>query len=186
MLTYPLCNEDTNSISGGWFVEQVLSNGLVIVLQISLLIHGVFKTIKPMPSQSRRLWIAYLVLILVGLCWTLGDFFHYVIDPHTLILQDNVGCDIVAYLPKLSPFLYYGLYLSQILLRLQLSFEDSYLAMSKCTVYLLKVRIRLKPFANTKLYFICEGASGCFCVQLHVCFLCGSPAPNLYRFMETI
>eukprot|EP00484_Ammonia_sp_Unknown_P020153 CAMPEP_0197035636 /NCGR_PEP_ID=MMETSP1384-20130603/13377_1 /TAXON_ID=29189 /ORGANISM="Ammonia sp." /LENGTH=355 /DNA_ID=CAMNT_0042465721 /DNA_START=126 /DNA_END=1193 /DNA_ORIENTATION=- len=79
--------------------------------------------------------VCYLIIQIVGLYWTFIDLLRFVIDPHTLMLRNNVGCQITAYSPKLIPSVFYGCYLFQILFRLQNSFKDSFLAVRKGTFW---------------------------------------------------
>jgi len=137
MAAYPLCDEGTNSYVGGWLTDQITSNGVTLVLLILLLIHGVYKTSTTEP-MTYRLSIAYLLLIVIGLCWMLSDLFRVVIDPFTHILQDNAACDLVAYMPKVAYVLFYAAYLAQIMMRLHQSFKESYLAVSKRLSILLQ------------------------------------------------
>eukprot|EP01083_Nonionella_stella_P079603 218518_1 len=143
------CADEHDDIGGVW-IEIPLTIFPVIVLQILWLYHTVHteytrhktSTASQAPNKAYKFQrTLHLSLQIVGLCWTINDVLSRVIDPHTLILRNNIGCYIAAYIPKVVPGVFYGLYFYQIVFRLEASFGDSFLAMSKTTTIILKLLI---------------------------------------------
>eukprot|EP01083_Nonionella_stella_P108169 314305_1 len=159
------CEDD---FIGGIWVEIPISILPVIILQVLWLCHTVrteyivHKTMHPNKSYKFQR-ILHLSLQIIGLCWTISDVFCFIIDPHTLILRNNIGCYIVAYIPKVVPGVYYGLYLYQILLRLESSFRDSCLAISKRTIIIFKVLII--PILTGPIWFLILNRGETACVR---------------------
>eukprot|EP01083_Nonionella_stella_P293553 998360_1 len=169
MPTAPTCAEDIDVIGGVW-IEIPLSLIPVILIQIIWLCHTFHaehmmkKTRNTTPNKFTgykfQRSILYILLQIIGLCWTINDVFVFIIiDPHTLILRHNIGCYIVAYIPKTVPWIYYILYLYQILLRLEASFKGSPLSISKRTIIIFKVLII--PIAVGPIWFILLNKSTC-------------------------
>eukprot|EP01083_Nonionella_stella_P079602 218515_1 len=168
MPTAPTCAEDIDVIGGVW-IEIPLSLIPVILIQIIWLCHTFHaehmmkKTRNTTPNKFTgykfQRSILYILLQIIGLCWTINDVFVFLIDPHTLILRNNIGCYIVAYIPKTIPWIYYILYLYQILLRLNASFKDSPLAISKRTIIIFKLSII--PIVSGPIWIILLSESPC-------------------------
>ena len=117
------------------YLEFALGLPIIIVLQSTLLFHSLYhehkycrnREYQQISLQSR---ILYVVQQLVGLYWCLLNLIRYV------RLQTSVHC-FEAYSSRIVPFVYYGIYLYQILLRLYASFKGSYLELSRCQLYTL-------------------------------------------------
>ena len=87
------------------------------------------------PHKSLR--ILYITIQIITLYFYANDLFKFVIDPMLLILRDTILCDIAAYTTKFLPPVYYSVYLFQVLLRLELSFRGSHLALSRRAIVIL-------------------------------------------------
>ena len=130
---------DENQLKGSFYAPALMIP-ILIILQLSLLSQTIYfeytKRIqcKKVKVQSRLLYIS---LQIIGLSWTFNDLFRFVLDPRYNIIYNNFLCVITAYLPKLIPSIFYGVYLYQILTKIQKSFAGSYLSMSKLTYNIL-------------------------------------------------
>eukprot|EP01084_Bolivina_argentea_P319152 553584_1 len=125
------------------FLSYAVSLGIFIPLQILLSIN----TLKYECSRTEKhsikksLNYSFIALIIVGLYWFIVDLLRFVIDPHLLLLQNNnILCMIVAYSPKMIPFVYFTLVFHQLIYRLETSFRGSFLSLSKTSricIYLI-------------------------------------------------
>ena len=141
------------------WLEFIIFTPIIIILQLSLLTHTIRHEIKSRNNKvyqqlSIKSRFLYISLQIIGLWWVTSDSFRFVIDPPTHILRDNIGCKIVSYGPKMMPSIYYLCYLWQILLRLKLSFKDSYLALSKHSIRILYLLIFIPIISSVILFFI--------------------------------
>eukprot|EP01084_Bolivina_argentea_P084888 153473_1 len=120
------------------YLEYAISLPLVILLQFLLLSNSIYHEYSEHNNNIALITrILYIILQLIGISWTLMDFFRLVIDPHSPILRDNIGCDITSWASKLIPLIYYAIYLHQILIRLKVSFQNSFFQLNKTIVYIL-------------------------------------------------
>ncbi len=126
------------------YLEYAVAIPIFIILQLALLINTILnecKNSKRRSSKIQSLRILFIMLQLVSLLELCNDLARFVIDPYTLMFRDNILCDMVAIAPKLIVTIYYGIYLLQILLRLHLSFKNSFLQISKITMIILSLFI---------------------------------------------
>eukprot|EP01084_Bolivina_argentea_P084887 153472_1 len=141
-----ICEETTYESP---YLEYAISLSLVIFLQFLLLINSIYheysKHNKKIALISR---ILFIILQLTGLSWTIMDFLRLVIDPYTSIIRNNIGCGITSWVSKTFTTIYYAIYLHQILLRLELSFQNSFYRLNKITVYILTLLIYLVMFSS--------------------------------------
>ena len=149
--------------SHGFLLEFAAALPVIILLQLALLAHSVIHEMKQRlqsksHAQSHRLRILYLFLQIVGLLWTIIDVINY----GQLIINNEIICNIAAFLPKFIPSLFYGLYFSQILLRLKCSFHGSRLALRTATFIMLCILIAVPclMFAGVLVYLYWD-YSGC-------------------------
>eukprot|EP01084_Bolivina_argentea_P029656 55065_1 len=152
------------------FLEFGISIPVFIILQLTLLFNTIYheyiqRNDTKYQSISLKLRVLFIVLQLIGLFWTIVDLFGFVIDPFTLMLRDNTGCDLTAYSPQIVPILYYGIYLYQVLLRLELSFADSFLALTKRSTIVLASFILIPLTIIPILHFILNRKNTA-CIQL--------------------
>eukprot|EP01084_Bolivina_argentea_P238406 400529_1 len=147
----------------GSFLELSLSIPIFIIFQLLLLIHTLFYEYKYYQEKRKiinsniSVRILFILLQICGLYWTFIDLLRFIIDPNTFMLRNNIGCALVAHSPKIAPIIYYTIYLHIILLRLKLSFKDTYVAIHKCT-FIILLSIIIIPFISffILLYLISE------------------------------
>ena len=77
------------------------------------------------------------------------EFFRYTVDQYIPIIRNSTWCTILSYAANGIPGFYYSLYLFGILQRLDSSFKDSYLSLSKRTVFILRTLILCIPTIST-------------------------------------
>eukprot|EP00483_Globobulimina_turgida_P005385 UN05395 len=83
-----------------------------------------------------------------------------------------MGCTVMAYAPKIIPWIFYAVYLVLILLRTELSFRGSYLALSRTAIYLLSALISVQLFILMPLFLILNK-------QIPICGRIWNPADGL-------
>eukprot|EP01083_Nonionella_stella_P159853 521919_1 len=105
------------------YLEYAISIPIVIVLQSALLIHTIYQEYTKCNELRLALRILYIAIQVMGLYYTLMECVRFVIDPFIPLLRINHSCSFSGYSSKIMPSLYYGVYLYQILLRLQGSFK---------------------------------------------------------------
>ena len=143
----------------GPYLEFALGIPAFISLQLLLLFHSIHHEFVHRENEvyqqvSIKSRILYIILQFLGLYWTTNDLFCLVIDPQTHLLRDNIGCDIMAYSPKIIPWPYYLVYLYQVLLRLDSSLKGSYLELSKKTLYFLNAITVIPVIIAPIIFFI--------------------------------
>lgn len=152
MASAPVC---VNEFATEHYSIYIAFNAIIILLMLVLLIHTIAQ--RGCRSKSRvdggreghMMYGLYIVLQLVALYWLITDCLRYSIDPHTSILRGSFLCKFSAYSSYYIPGIFYGLYLYQILLRLDTSFRGSYLELSKCSLYTLRTLVLLIPIVST-------------------------------------
>eukprot|EP01084_Bolivina_argentea_P103281 185021_1 len=158
----------------GYYLEFAITLPICIMLQLILFANSIYyeyrnqKKSGPKKTVMKlRLRLTFIFLQLSGLYFTIVELFRFVIDPPTSTLQNSIFCDILAYSPKLITAIYYGCYAYHILLRLELSFKGSYLALSKRTIILLSC------------------ITGIPCILFPILILIFSPSPCLWTWTPT-
>lgn len=136
------------------YLWNAITIPIMVILQVVLLIHGMihhYAAYKRNTNQSTKHSILYLTMVILGLYYLLNELFRLVVDPHSPRIQHTILCAITAYTPRILPYLFYFIYIFQILFRIEAAFRDSYLAISKdilniITVLLCMEGIVLSPF----------------------------------------
>jgi len=100
-------------------------------------------------EQSKTMRILYIILQMLAILAVLCDHLRYTIDSHTGVLRHHFGCRLVVYAPWYISGLYWGTYFSLLCYRLQSSFHDSFLALSRWTLYTLWALALLPPVTVT-------------------------------------
>ena len=121
IMTLPRCASDAVWSGGYW--TYVTANGILILLQSTLLAHTIYhhhsyRNNKRFTKFGIMLTI-YIAMQCLALLWLLMDMLMYSIDPHTFILRNSFLCKAMAYGVYYIPPIFYGLYLYQIILRLE-------------------------------------------------------------------
>lgn len=140
------------------YLEYVVFIPIFLTLQLLLLfntIHKEYKKKKYLQDVSSVVRFSFITLQLSGIYWSIIDFLRFVVDPHQNIMQNNsVLCNIVAYSPKIIVIIYYGTYLHGIFYRLDVSFKDSALQLSKITKTSLSCLLYIPMFIIPITFFI--------------------------------
>ena len=127
------------------YIEFAIAVPLFITLQLLILTRTFWYECQnnkkyPKSSKARLNRICFILMQCLGLIWTIEELLRFVIDPYTNILQDNIGCQITAYIPKILAQTYASIYSYQILLRLN-AFNNSYLELSRCKIKTFSILI---------------------------------------------
>eukprot|EP01084_Bolivina_argentea_P059705 109061_1 len=163
------------------YLEYAILLPVFILLQLLLLCHSVYHTKK---SFDRKVRISFFALQICGMIWILNDILRFVVDPQTLILQNNpTFCNIVGYIPKLIVVVYYGIYLYQLLLRLEVSFKDSFLELSTITKYIL-MSMSLMPAIGVPVCYLIFLSPACIWIWHPVDFPNWKNNPNGFAFCD--
>eukprot|EP01084_Bolivina_argentea_P079096 143522_1 len=143
------------------YTEIAVSVIFFMILQILLLGHTLFYEYKSYKRKGKiikakiSIRITFILLQLLGFYFLFVDLLRFVMDPYIQFLQKNdFGCSLVAYSPKIITIIYFATYLVQVLLRLEISFRGSFLALSKRTVIILAIIISIPATFVTVTYFI--------------------------------
>ena len=143
------CETDFEHYTGPYFL-YVIPIAVVAVFQILLLIHTIYWECTLTKSKNAALLrILYITLQFFSLFWICTDILRYSIDPHTHFLQHTVLCKGIAYVVYYVPVFFYFLYLLAILHRLEISFKDSCLALSRTTLCTLGTLVAIVPVLGT-------------------------------------
>eukprot|EP01084_Bolivina_argentea_P154881 269962_1 len=147
----------------GFFFEFALSTSICIILLFVLIGNTIYNeywttNCQHIAIKSRLL---YIILQIVAIYYIGNELFRFTIDPQTHILRDrlNIGCNISTYSTKVILGVYYAIYLYQILLRLEKSFDGSFLALKKSTFKTISWLIIFFNSSQPILYCILEGTS---------------------------
>ena len=157
--THDTCT-DVEIISGYLYYEPAVLIPIFIMLHLLLLSHTIYHEVKgrrngSFENISIRARVFYIMIQIIGIYWLFDDLFRLVIDPYVPVLKNNYLCDIAGYSPKIIPGPFYGVYLYQILFRLDQAFTDSFLAMNKITIYLFQlciIPIAIGPMVFLSVY----------------------------------
>ena len=155
----PQCPADRARAMNGSYITHVTMHGIYLISMIALCIHFLIQEYshrkdKSIHRSSLVLRLLYLSMLILGILWLTDDLFRFTIDPHTYILRGTIFCKLLAYLVFYIPPCFYALYLIIIVLRLELSFKDSYLALSKRSLYTLCALIFVIPLSATTTLLI--------------------------------
>eukprot|EP01083_Nonionella_stella_P192734 712248_1 len=144
------------------FIEIILFLIIYMFLQLLLFAQTMFQEYqihhrtrerRHKPQLSIR--AVFIALQVTGFYFTLIDLLRYVLDPYTHFAQNNASsCSLLAYSPKVSSIIYYGLYLISILLRLETSFRGSAYAINRTTYILLALFIILPGIIAPIVFFV--------------------------------
>ena len=133
-------------------VFTILSASITL-FQLLLFVHTIYHEYSQRNctvfEQSKTMRILYIILQMLAISAVLCDHFRYTIDSHTGVLRHNFGCRLVAYAPWYISGLYWGTYFGLLCYRLQSSFHDSFLALSRWTLYTLRALVLLPPIMVT-------------------------------------
>eukprot|EP00485_Elphidium_margaritaceum_P005079 CAMPEP_0202695042 /NCGR_PEP_ID=MMETSP1385-20130828/8739_1 /ASSEMBLY_ACC=CAM_ASM_000861 /TAXON_ID=933848 /ORGANISM="Elphidium margaritaceum" /LENGTH=435 /DNA_ID=CAMNT_0049351001 /DNA_START=51 /DNA_END=1358 /DNA_ORIENTATION=+ len=126
------------------YIELAISIPIFIILQLCLFAHTLSYEVKSYRKRNEiqqtrlAIRISFIFLQICGLYWTVVDLLRFVIDPYSQFLQNSkLLCGWAAYSPKCITILYFSVYLYQIMLRLELSFRGSSLAISRRLIIVL-------------------------------------------------
>eukprot|EP01083_Nonionella_stella_P189020 698073_1 len=159
-----LCDEDAPF--NGAVLEFVIALPIVIVLQLLLLCHTIRNEYRSRGKHHilLKLRFFYILLQLFGLLWSVIDLLRFVVDPFTLMLRDDIMCNVMAYTPKVVPILYYSVYLYQIYIRTESSFQNSAFAFSKRTKCMLLLFLVLIPSIAAPISFFIVNRENTACI----------------------
>ena len=153
------------------YTELAISLILFLILQLWLLLHTLYyerKSYKKHQEIQRTklsIRISYTLLQLCGLYWIIIDILRFLIDPYFQFLQNNsLSCGIAAYSPKIIVIIYFAIYLHQILLRLELSFRGSHLALSRNSIIVLSFFILIPTIIVPTAFFSALNSDNVPCV----------------------
>eukprot|EP01084_Bolivina_argentea_P194130 333042_1 len=149
MASFCVDPENKITISNAPFLELAILMPILLIILLTMLSITLYNeyTKRNDPTftkVTKKLRIPYIALQLIALYWLIIDFIRLTIDPLTSTPQqqaNSIGCDLMAWSPKILPLIYYFTYLYQVLLRLELSFKGSFLAFNKRTIFILSLCI---------------------------------------------
>eukprot|EP01084_Bolivina_argentea_P168341 291962_1 len=143
------------------YTELAISVILFMILQILLLYHTLhfeYKNCKKkgaITGTKFSIRTTFIALQLVGFYFTFNEFLRFIIDPYLQFIQTSAfSCTWIAYSPKIITIIYFAIYLLNVLLRLELSFRDSHLALSKKSTITLGIVILIPCTFVTITYFL--------------------------------
>ena len=153
------------------YTELAISIPLFLILQLYLLYHTLhyecksYKKHEEITRTKLSIRISYVLLQLSAVYWFINDINRFLLDPFFKYVQkQEIFCGWVAYSPKIIIILYFALYLHQILLRLQLSFRSSTLALSKRTIIMLGIFIIIQALGFPIAFFLLLNADNKPCI----------------------
>ena len=131
---------------------------IVIALQVILFLQTLYRECSHRNMDKytniRTLRMMFICMQLLSLLFQISDSFLFTIDVYLPALRPTFVCQFIAHSVLYFPGLFYGLYLYQIVLRMQISLKGSALALSTTTRWILKIMILLIPLlASTALAF---------------------------------
>jgi len=140
------------------YLEYVVFIPICLVLQLVLLLNTIHKECSKkiyLKGISPVIRISFITLQLIGIYWSLIDLLRFVIDPHTDLMQSNhVLCSVVAYSPKIIVIIYYGIYLHHVFYRLDVTFKNSCLELSKTSKLVLSFVLYIPLISMPTLYLV--------------------------------
>eukprot|EP01084_Bolivina_argentea_P271981 462959_1 len=130
-----LCESETPY--QGSYLELAIFLPILTILQFALLYHTILNEFIKNQTKNRTqriLKILFLSLQLIFIIILILDSFRWIIDPYSLILRDNISCDMLAISPKVLIPLYYEMYCLFIIIRLYSSFKGSFYDIGRQTL----------------------------------------------------
>eukprot|EP01084_Bolivina_argentea_P251950 422775_1 len=150
------CQQDTSTES---YMELVVSLPVFIILHVLLFGNTMFyewKSYKKNRGIKRKKLgtrISFIFLQLNAIYFMITELLRTVIDPLNKFAQRNgTICFYLALNTKIFLIMYYGIYMIQILLRLEMAFHGSYLALNKVTLFILTNLICIPTISTMVIY----------------------------------
>lgn len=124
-----LCDVDAATVGHYKFI---IICSIFLLLHILLLTHSFYheyirRNSKRFAKVKVMRWM-YIGMQGIALIWIIIYMLVFGIDPHTPVIRNTFLCDLSAYSLCYIPGIFYGIYLFQLVLRLEVSFQGSYLA----------------------------------------------------------
>lgn len=131
----PLCDSEPRE-SNYW--HYVIVPPIMTILQLTLLLNTClhFRDFAKIPRQIKA---SIFIMQTIGLLWYIHDIFKEGIISHfgSTLAHNYWLCFLTGYGDKIFPFLFYGMLILQLLLRLKLTFQDTGQVLSNCRFRLL-------------------------------------------------
>ena len=188
-----LCGDSIETDEDSYYL-YLLCLVVLTLLIIPLLVFSIYQSVRARQQKNniRVMWILYIVMQIVALFRFVNELVLGGIDPLTHIIRDTIWCSVLPYSYLFVPGIFFGLYLLQILFRLKLSFDGSYLEISRWTLYTLGVMVLIIPMLST-ISLLIDDYDDVGCVQTwnapdfsRPLAYCTVPSTELFIFKSNI
>eukprot|EP01084_Bolivina_argentea_P312980 541909_1 len=125
-----------------YYLEFGVSLPICITWLLLLFIHTLrkeFNNKHPKRNDTRQIIFrsTFIIIQACSLSSLINELFRQIIDPFTFISRNKTTCNITSKFPTCITAIYYSCFIIHILLRLDLSFKSSFVALRRSTLIIL-------------------------------------------------